>query len=360
MKISSKFSQRLESAVFVSETVEAPKIKGGGSSSSTVLNRYHDALAKEMAGLTLLTNEHASRSTRVADMAQAQAAATSGLFDSLSTRVDVLASGSPLVLADLFGSRYVSSAVGETTVEVNELFGQATLPIKGETDLLVQQDSKGDLVASSEVSLYYTYESSPTADKLIKSPEGMGMLLRRQAWLGKEARPVWIVLEAPLQYLGLSPNVLEIYPLPAFGMDVSSLSVELVDGGWTSVDCSYLPRYTNAGAYAGLNYIQRAGPLRIHLPGSPVTRIRFRLHPLSGAPWGLYDLRVKAVEYEQSGSLTVLDPYGRAISEVTIRGKDPTTLANLVTDATSNKVRIELSSTTTKSSPVITGVVMRI
>jgi len=359
MNSSNRFSQRLETTVFVTESADAPKIKGGGASSSSLFNRYHDAVAKDVAGLAVTVNQVNDKAARVSAATAAQAAAISAIVSSLSGSLDALSSDDSLVLADLFVEDYISTDTDDTNADINHLFGQATLPIQSQTDLLTQVDSRGNYIVSDTVELGYSYEDDPDQFVYINSADGIAMLLRNQAWLGDSSNPVWIKLLAPLQYLGLTPNVLEIYPMPAFAVDISDLSYQQSGAGlgssWTTIDLSYLPGYNSDTGVA-----EKSGPIRVHLPGVPITQVRFKITPSDGVSWGLYNLRLLSVEYEQTGSLTVLDPEGRTVSDVLIRGKDPEDLAQLPVSGTGAKTRIDMSSTTTSASPVITGVVMSI
>lgn len=362
MNSSDKFSRKLETTAFTVESADAPKVKSGGSSSSNVINRYHEAVAKDVAGLALATNQLSDKASRISNAVAAQSGALSSNLSTLSGRLDALASGSTLLLATLFDNKYISTSGSDTTAEVNSLFGQATLPIRSQVNLLTQQNVQDDYIVSSEVRLSYSYEANPDQFQFTESNEGIAMLLRKQAWLGRSDQPVWIKLTAPLQYLGLPANMIEIYPMPAFNCAISDLSYQLAGAGpgstWYDVDCSYLPNY-NPSSLLGDNVLEMIGPVRAALPVVPMAQIRFRLHPSSGVNWGLFDLRVLSVEFEQTGVLTLINPYNSTgFSSATIRGKDPSDLAQLTTSTTLNKFRIDLSSTSSQTSPIITGALL--
>lgn len=364
MNPSDKFSRRLETTVFTAESVDAPKIKSGGSSSSSIINRYHDAIAQDVSGLSLIANQLGDKSTRISNAVANQSGALSAEYITLASRIDALASGSSLILGTLFSSKYISSSGSDTVAEINNVFGQATLPIRSQVDLLVQQDVDSNYLVSSEVKIAYSYEDDPDQFQYIDSNEGIAMLLRQQAWLGRSDQPVWIKITAPLQFLGLPANMLELYPMPAFGCSISDLAYQSAGAGpgstWYDIDCSYLPNYDSA-SILGNNVIETAGPIRVQLPITPISQIRFRMHPNSGVEWGVFNLRILSVEYEQTGSLTFKNPFSSAaISSATIRGKNPSDLAQLTTSTSINKLRIELSSTSTRESPLISGVIMTI
>jgi hypothetical protein len=355
MNIPKTFSNKLKTNTFIIESVDQPIIKAGGSSSSTLLNRYHSSIVDDLVALNITNNQLGIQSIRISETFNAQSQAINPLLASLSARVGVLASGSPLVLADFYSAKYVSSDPLETVAEIDKVFGQITLPVLKETDLLVDQDSFGNFFTSDEVNLSFSYEDNPDTAVFIDSSDAIKMLLREQVWLGTLSAPVWIKLTAPLQFLGLNPNVLEIYPLPSWGTDISNIQYQIggIDQPWVDADVSYLPRYK-----ATNNKLANCGPIKIHLPGDPIYQIRFKITPNTDLLWGLYNIRVISKQYSQTGKITLQDPYSRNINGITVRGKDPQDLAQLSNSTSTGKLTINLSSDSVYKTPVITGVVM--
>jgi hypothetical protein len=359
MNSSNKFTTKLESLGTVIDSLDAPKIKAGSSSSSTILNKFHDALTKDLASLVVFINQLVFKANRIVDGTATQAAALNSPLTTLETRVDTLIDTN-FVLADFFTSRFISTSGSDTTAEIDNVFGQATLPVTATTNLLVTTDSFNNSQVSREVQLGYSTATSPQTSDFIESGEWIGMLLRKNVWvIDSSTQPVWVKIKAPLQYLGLNPNTIEIYPYPCWGVDISNVQYQAAGAstgdGWTDFDISYLPGYD-----AGTSKILGAGPLRIHHDGTPLSQIRFKLTPKSAYNVGLYDFKITSREYSQTASLTVKDPNLRTLTGVTIYGKNPTDLALLPTTGTTNKVRIDMSSTSTLSTPVISGVVMEI
>jgi hypothetical protein len=354
-----KFDQnKFESIEFNIESAETPKIKQGGSSSSNTLNRFFNDGAQDLALIGTRTNILAARADRIINLASAQAGALLAQFQSLSTRVDS-ASSYDQVLADMHSSYYVNT--GATTATINNVFGQCTLPVRTQTDLIVQNDVYGNAYIFSDVELSYSTLTSPTSLDYVVDPEGLNMLKGEQAWILDPISSVaWIKLKAPLQFRGLIPNVLEIWPVPAFGLDIYEVSYQKAgtsfSSTWYSLDLSYLPGYNNANGR-----VEKAGPIRLHLPNEPISQIRMKVSPVSAnTAWGLHRLKLYNTQYESSASLVVKDPYSRTLSGALVRGKDPSELSLLTVTLNSNQATIALITTDTTSTPVITGVILDI
>ncbi len=348
-----------EARDFLTESTETPKIKAGGSSSSNILNRYFNALAQDLALLATRTNILASRSSRLEKASMAQGGALSAAFQNVSSRVDA-ASGYDQVLADMHSSYYV----GTSTANINYTFGQATLPVLSTTDLLVMEDPYGNKYVSSEV-VVSTSNSAVSSVSLLSltdfvvQPDGIFMLREDQTLLlDKDGvnDQVWLRIKAPLQYRGLTPNVLELYPLPAFAMILKSVNYKRAgdsDNVWYALDLSYLPGYT-----AGV--VERFGPVRLHLPNEAISELLICFDISSVDVWGVKKLKLYHVEYDSSATLTVLDPYSRSIGNTVLRGKDPSSLSQLTVTTTVNQSQISLATTDSTSTPVITGVIMEV
>lgn len=347
-----------EGLEFLIESTEAPKIKAGGSSSSNIFNRYFSALGQDIALLATRTNVLARRSTRIEQACSAQAGALSSQLSALSSGVDAV-SGLSQILATIFKSTYIY--VPNTDCNLDYTFGQATLPVLSTTDLLVQEDVYGNRYVSPEVSLHYsTVTVSAMADLALSdyqfTSDAIFMLKQDQSWVvtkGSETK-VTLKLTAPLQFRGLTPNVLEIWPMPALATTLEYVGYRAAGAAadvWTSVDLSYLPNYTASGLYP-------AGPVKIHLPNTPIVEIAMRFDVSSSSVWGLHKLKVYNNQYASSARLTVQDPYSRTVGTVQLRGKDPVDLSSLTVTTATNKAEISLTTTDSAKTPVITGVIM--
>jgi hypothetical protein len=351
-----KFTDTINTVSLTVDSLETPSIKGGGSSSSSVLNRFNQSIVKDIGSIIIYLNKLLDRSSKIADASASQGAALSAPLTTLTTRVDTLLTDTNYVMADFFKSDYVDS--GNTTANVDNLFGQVTLPVTSSSDLLVQTDSFGFNQVSSEVSLGYSTSVTTPADGLfVSASDGLDMLLRRGVWvINKPGESVWIKVKAPLQYLGLNPNILEIYPFPAFGCHISDVKVRKSSGSavWEDIDITYLPGYDS-----GTSKVKNAGPLKIHLDGEPINEIMFKMEPVGSYKPGLYNLRVLSNTYNQNATLTVQDAT-RDLDTITIYGKDPLDLALIPTVITTTKARLDLSSPSTYSTPVISRIVMEL
>jgi hypothetical protein len=352
-----RFNQyNFETVDFLSESAETPKIKPGGSSSSDLLNRYNKAIAQDISFLTTRTNLLATRAARMATGATYQALSLSSQLSSLSSRVDAV-SGFSQVLADFHSNFYIA---GANTATIDNLWGQATLPVTSKISVLTSTDVYGNIYVSNEVDLSYTSTSSsgqPSVLNFTSDPEGINMLQNDQLWIVPNTNTyTWIKLKNPIQYLGQSPNVLEVYPFPALGVTLNGIWYQLVGdsntGTWYQLDISYLPNYSNGT-------VPQCSPIRVHLTGDPISQLLFSF--TSSSPYiGLKSLNLYSVQYNSSATLAVYDPYSRTVGSVILRGKDPSTLSSLGVTKSGSQVQVALASSNVLTTPVITGLVFSV
>lgn len=341
------------------ESLYNPKIKSGGSSSSNLLNRFFDTVSQEMGLMLARTNALALRCDRLELSSINQAGALLAQLQSVSTRVDA-ASGYTKILCDLHQATYVDTL--NTTADISYDFGQATLPVRSSTNLLTQQDAFGNTQISNEVDISYAVMDSPSTLDFISDPEGIYMLREEQAWVLPQVATdtvVWTKIKAPLQYRGLIPNVLELYPLPSFALELLEVSYQLAGqsftSSWTPLDISYLPLYSSVSSS-----VDPVGPVRIHLPGVPLSQIRIKMKAKMNTVWGWSAIKLFHREYDNQATLVVQDPYSRTVSQPLLRGKDPAELSLLSTSLNSSTASITLTTPNTINTPVITGVILNV
>lgn len=354
-----RFTRNTFDAVeFLMESVEKPKIKFGGSSSSTTLNRFFNKLSQDIALMITRTNSLASRAARLEAGMIAQDGALSSAFQAVSSRVDA-ASAYDQVLAEFWNGVYVDET--SATAEVDHDFGQVTLPIQSTTDLLVHQDVYGNTFISPEVEIAWATGAEPgTLDFQRDHPDGLRMLQGLQTWLLAEYDgTVWVKIKGPLQFRGLSPNVLELWPFPAFGVDLLEVAYQRAgtsfSSTWIALDLSYLPGYNT-----GTGEVDQSGPVRLHLPGEGITSIRIKMRTRSSTAWGMHKVKLYHRQYASSGNLTVKDPYSRTVGDIILRGKDPSELSELRTSKIGNSVTVNLTTTDATRTPVLTGILMNV
>jgi len=345
-----------ESTEFLLESVEKPKIKAGGSSSSNILNRYFNALANDVTMLAARTNLLAARSDRIEQGAAIQAGALLAQFQSLSTRVDAVSSLTQ-VMADMHSSTYVDVS---NTATISTTFGQATLPEISSIDLLVQTDVYGNKYTAPEIEVAYALGSTPDALAYTLDPDAALMLRDEQLWLLPEtSQTVWVRLRAPLQYRGLTPNMIEFWPFPAFAHDIEQISYlpagDSYTGAYVDLDLSYLPNYK-----ASTGKVEQAGPVRVFLPNSAISELRVKMTPRSSTAWGVHKFKVYHKEFSNSATLVVKDPYSRTAGSVVLRGKDTSDLAQLAVTTNTNTVSVALTSTSSVETPIITGIIFTV
>jgi hypothetical protein len=353
-----------ESVEFLIESTEAPKIKAGGSSSSNILNRFFSALGQDISLLATRANILASRSNRIEKGSAEQGSALQAQFVALSSRVDS-ASSYTQILADMYSTFYIANG-SETSVEFDYRFGQATLSTLGTTDLLLQTDVYGNNYISPEVQ--FSYSTVPAASiaslsiaSFITDPDGIFMLKEEQTWVKDTdvgQTKGYVRIKAPLQFRGLSPNVIELWPFPAFSTKLRKVSYRRAndpEDTWTHLDLSYLPNYSTASGL--VNYF---GPVRLHLDNVPISELVIEIDVTGSDVWGFKKIKVYHREYSSVGNFTVEDPYSRTVGNITLRGKDTALLSTFTNAKIANQAVVYMSSTDSAVTPVITGVIMDI
>lgn len=356
----------LETVKFLIQSGGYPKIKSGQSSSSDVLNRFFQAVSTDITNLAVRTSLIAENSTQTQAAMAIQAGALVGLFTSLNARTTTL-QVSTMVWVDMHDDMYFDPA---NTATINKVFGQATLPITEETNLLVQQDAYGTNFLPDDVKVFTAWSNDGSDPSILNYQESIDarlMLTEDAAWFQNwpntdpNITDFWFRIDFPFDYLGREPNVLEIWPLPAFGLQIKEVAYHQfgasLASNWTALDLSYLPGYDQT-LYSN-QYVNNAGPLRLHLPQTQISSIRIRVKATNQAAWGFWRVRLKHLEYSQTAVLKVLNPYGLSVGSYYMRGKDPSDLAQLSGSIASNVVTVSLSTDDPSETPVVTGVILQ-
>lgn len=366
MSINDRYNRStFESVEFLIESTESPKIKAGGSSSSNILNRYFNSLCQDVALLATRSNILASRSNRIEAGCSAQSGALSASFSSLSARVDA-ASAYNQVLADMHSEFYLDTTNLNWNCDLDQNFGQATLPVLSTSDLLVQLDVYGNKYISPDTTFSFSSNNASgisymSVTDFVQDPEGIFMIREDQTWiqdvLSGQVRG-FIRIAAPLQFLGLTPNVLEIWPLPAFEMALRKVSYRLSgdpENIWTDLDLTYLPGYNSTTLV-----VDKFGPVRLHLDNEAIVEIAIEVDTSMSTVWGFKRIKLYNRQYASNGVVIGMDPYSRTVGNAILRGKDPDVLSTFSISTTNNKVSVAISAPDSTSTCVLTGILFSV
>jgi hypothetical protein len=190
------------------------------------------------------------------------------------------------------------------------------------------------------------------------------MLRDEQTWLvvspTSSGQYLHFKIKAPLQFKGLQPNVLEVWPLPAFGTELMGVYYQKADdptaGTWYTLDMTYCPGYsTTTGT------VPKFSPIRLMLPSNTtISQLVIVVNPNDTTYCGMKSIALLHNEYETSAILAVKDPYSRTINSTILRGKDTSDLSQLTVTRSTNVATINMTTDDSTSTPVITGVIMAV
>lgn len=345
-----------------------PKITSGGSSDTTTLNRYFDALSQDISSITYEFLDLVDINQDLKLYADAQADGFQGIFTAIETTLANLSSTGQ-VLANPASTSYID---GTNTAELTGKYGQATLPIASSNNLLVYSDVYGENYIPQDVRVVWGTTQSVGTNLFTTEPTWNydpnieRVLLGTGPWIrpwnfstGSSTTIIWVKIELPLKFQNQRPNVLEFTPCPVFSQKLVgayyTASINEPTSNWTAIDMTYQIGY-NPDQY-GNSYVNNVGPTRLFLPDETMSAIIFGFKLDTETSWGLGSMSLTHKLFETTAQYVVQNPYGN-ISSIAIIGKDPSDLANLSQTISTNTASIQLGTTDPSITPVITGVIM--
>ncbi len=347
-------SDTIETANSLMETPEVGIISAGGPSSSELLNRLRDGAVTDVTELDRRTAEIQEQVAQLDSLLGYQLTHLAAAYTSLLSR---LPSTSGHWLADFYVDDFVVDGVNGTTAEVNTTYGQVTLPILSTQEKLVGMDSRGEVWVPRTAAVHYAYQTAaPSESQWLTDPNYPRALDQRPDTAWWRRRPsagyVWVRVQVPanLNANRLS-NCIILHPFPVLSWDLYSVEYRNPGGNWSSVDLSWLEGWNGSKLPASW-----LGNLRLFFPQNQVVELRIKLY--TDDLWGFSDLRLQQLEFSPSATLVVdFDDYNTGtLGEATVLGKDPDSLSYLGTSVSTTRVTVNLTQSTTNSTPVITAV----
>ena len=349
-----------QSVTFLNPDTKTPMIQSGGPSNSNIFNRYFNTLSNDVLNINTRVSELALKSSRVTNISTSTGSGLTALIAGMVSSVDAINTSSE-VYVDLFTDYGVNT--GTLTANHNKVYGQITLPEVSSKNLLVNSDVNNDKYLLSDVAVSYAFSASTT----VPSPElfttdvsALYTLTGDQTWLvdSTSQNYVWVKIQAPMNYLSLYPNVLEVWPVPMGITDLYRVYVRkagsLTTGSLDSIDLSYLPFYDVPTLSA-----KNVGPFKLHLNNEPLTEIILGFKLNSSPSFGINQINLLHKEYSVSGSITIGDPFSRVLTgSPTVRGKDPSNLSLLAMVAVGSEYQLTLVSNSSALTPVVTGFIL--
>lgn len=344
------------------ETIQEARFRAGGPSSSYLLNRAVTAIQED---LTELAEEVSGSVDTLRVVSLALAAQESGLaraYASLNTRISGLSFGTQST-ADLSLCERIDT--GNTTAEINPLFGQATQTARSRQNVFVVEvpgeQPKIPQQSALRLALQPSIATSAGAVAPLDSAFGEDEYWRyavqgdsRVFWPIEDQTSTphmaWIEIALPGNVSGAYHcNELEFIPFPLFSTSLVAVQAEVIGQGWVDLDYSYLTGYDQpTKTVIGL------GPMRLCFDRTSITRFRIGLF-VQGF-FGVSSVRVLDAVYTSPSNVTAdfsADSLG-TISTITAGGKDPQVLNQMTTSINGSRATIALTSSTSSSTPVLT------
>lgn len=340
---------------FEIDSIETPSIRAGGPSNSNILNRYFRSLQEDLVRLGGELSSLQIQQKYLTETLLAQAAAYSVPWAIATVMTSAMAITGNIIWIDGHSTDFLVGTAG-VDFDHKTKYGQWTLPIRSEFDLLFTHDIYGEPWVSSEASLRYLEAATDGSIEdidMVSAINATSLLSNLGVWLNPEGEEYkWIQLDAPLQYQSLPATCVEFDPMPCYG--TSLCKVQVLANTWTDLDLSYTTGWDGTE-------VANCGPVRLFFDDSDVRAVRILLRAPNTA-WGLGSLRLKHLEFMPTGTLIwefPVDPSARVINLVRIGGKDPVDLNELTQMKEDGRFTLYLTSDDIKVSPVITNTIVK-
>ena len=339
------------SPYFEIDTVELPSIRAGGPSNSNILNRFLRSLQEDMIRLGGQLALLQLNQQYLAQALLTQSAAY-GMPWALATQVvSSMAATGDIIWLDGHASSYLTE---NTEADHKTKFGQWTLPVTAESDLLFASDIYGNPWISSEAAIRFLEAEDDTEiedSSLQTALDSSDLLTTKGIWLQPESTKSykWIQLDAPLQYQNLPATCIEFDPMPCYGTTLCE--VKVLSTSWETLDLSYIT------GWDGIE-VPNCGPVRLFFDTQDIRSIRILLKVESGA-WGLGTLRLKHLEFASTGKLEWTLPGSRDINFGRLGGKNSEDLSSLSQTINASTYTVNLTSPDVYSSPIVTNAIIK-
>lgn len=366
----------LRSVGNVLDTSELEKFAYGGRSSSALLNRLMDATKGDLESLA---NNAESIKEAVAVMlalATAQATAIGASVASLTTKIDDLKTQMATqvvrtVRLDMFIPSLITEGEQATTANINRKFGQATLPIVGETDWLVKKDLDNNLWVPDATKLYYA--TSDTQAVYEKSENSMIQAVEATSAFDKNIGTMWaqdvdgqlyasVFVKAPVEMLvGGYANTLEICPFPLMAHDLLDVTLVAQDGRQQKL--TIWPSTPGYVTESGDPIVNNFGNIRFFFPPTMVYGVKLLIRIAADQSyWGFTDIALKTTKFDTTGRLSFnINQYSTANKPTfcniaaELVGNDPNYLSTLTKTISDTCVQVDLEQQASGMTPVVTA-----
>lgn len=377
----------LQSATNVIATKDIENLAYGGKSSSATLNKIHNAIKTDITSLASDAEDVRTSVNRLVALVTSQSSSISAAILALqedlayvSAQAATASDGVHSLRFDMFMAPLVTDGDYTTTCTVSRKYGQATLPVVGESNWLSVEDLDGNIWVPDQTKLYFMYGDDLAVLNNV-SEESLWLAEDTSGAFDQEAGTLWveetngssyatIYIEAPLSVLvGGYSNCLELDPFPILTHDLMSIQIISTNGDrYSVVFGDYLPGYVDEGG--DVYSISNFGNTRIFFPPAQVAGIRLSLRLDTEQDYfGFTGIALKTVKFDNSGKLTInIAQYSTsnwAYPTITteIKGEDESYLNSLTTtvisdEATSSStgVSVDMVQQASGYSPVISAI----
>jgi hypothetical protein len=340
----------LKSGLEAIATADRPIIKHGGRSSSDQLSRMVDNITSDIIQLYTTASDQSDDLSLANRLFSSQVQTLGNIIETLRESIygynqfliDSATSGLLRSLVGFYTNDFVISS--GTTAEINNNYGQVTLPILHTYEKLVSEDLRGNRFIPKETRIAYTTTTSayPTDDSeyiddinTTKALDGRG----DTAWTIDVVSEdlLWIKVRIP-DSLNTNKLINSIYvnPYPTLLHNLCGIWYKIPGGTWQSTNgLTYQEGYRLnidnpvAGETSGV--VQAAGNIRVLFTPVQSSEILFAFQ-VKGKIFGFYEVGAQYLDFQKEGTLevdfsTFMDDFsGSTLTTVLLSGKDPSSL----------------------------------
>lgn len=340
-----------------------PTIAYGGQSSSTALNQINSNLRSDLLALDSDIAAAELELARNRALMSCQSSAFGAALSHLASDLDYIrANMGSKVRVDLYDGRYVDNTA--TTASIDNVFGQATLAVSGQSDWLVARDLENNVWIPKNTKIRYACNNDghiPDDTLDYSEDEQFTYALDGDPgtmWVQEKTDShIFLDIQVPIETTtNTMANTLILRPFPVFCHDLVSIDIISQSGNVQTIGVDrlkYLPGYNGTT-------VSTIADTRIFFPPTQVARVRVHMQAGNFPYWGFSEIALKTTTFQATNSLVFdLNPLKGSYTQspkLTLHGSDDIALAKIIPSIDNFKATYSLAQQADGYTPVITAV----